>query len=167
MDVFDDLFTYYNAIRPKPLEGFPHPHNYGRFKDVPPRTLVALCIYGEANHDSKLYMYLIGCVIRNRVSTAVRTQYSGGYPERAWKDTVLRKGQFSCFNVEDLNYTPLSSPTEYNPWVRAKEVAFDVMFGAFPDLTLGATHYKKAPCAIPDMSDTINLNGRVFYRDVL
>lgn len=57
------------------------------------QQLLALTIYGESRGESIEGQIAVGCVVRNRVRTSIKT----------YKEVVLEPKQFSCWNIDDPN----------------------------------------------------------------
>ncbi len=85
----------------------------------------------------------------------------------------LKPWQFSCWNQSDPNHSYLSGakPIPAAQFAQAQRAADQVMSGAVPDPTGGATHYyattmPKAPAWAAGAKETLRLGHHVFFKDV-
>lgn len=130
--------------------------------------IFAKTIFGEARGEPLSGQEAVANVIMNRVALSEK---KGGY---WWGNDVAsvcqKDKQFSCWNLDDVNYRLLLRVDESNPiYATCKRIAKRAMAGLLPDRTYGATHYHtqkvrprwsigKIPCA--------EIGNHVFYNDV-
>lgn len=81
--------------------------------------------------------------------------------------------QFSCWNKNDPNYPFLSGakPIPTGQFAQAQRAADQVIAGAAPDPTGGATHYyattmSKAPAWAAKAKQTVRIGQHAFFKDV-
>lgn len=81
--------------------------------------------------------------------------------------------QFSCWNKNDPNYPFLSGakPIPAGQFAKAQRAADQVIAGAVPDPTGGATHYyattmPKAPAWAAKARQTVRVGQHLFFKDV-
>lgn len=135
-------------------------------KDI---EILALTIWGEARGEGLAGQIAVAWTIRNRVFDGKAKSWWGeGYAE-----VCLKPWQFSCWNQNDPNYVYLSGakPIPAAQFAQAQRAADQVMAGAVPDPTGGATHYyattmPKAPGWAAKAKQTLLLGHHVFFKDV-
>jgi len=97
--------------------------------------LVARTIWGEARGEGAEGMAAVANVIVNRVRRP-------GWWGRDIVSVCLRPGQFSAWNVTDLNRLKMLTVTADDPaFAVALDIARQAVAGQLPDTTGGATHY--------------------------
>jgi spore germination cell wall hydrolase CwlJ-like protein len=134
---------------------------HATFQDV---DVLTRTIYGEARGEDQLGKVAVAWVVRNRHESSVTWWGEGiaGVCTAPW--------QFSCWNRSDPNRELIETlePTHGSAW-DCLRAAVDVLGGAQPDPTQGATHYHhqsieppwakdKKPCAV--------IGEHLFYNDV-
>lgn len=101
--------------------------------------VIVQTLWGEARGEERPGQIGVAWVIRNRVD----------HPGRDWwGDDIVgvckSPRQYSCWNADDPNRAHLDAVGVATPgYVGLLNVAFDVMIGALPDPTGGATHYRR------------------------
>src|SRR5512139_1061746 len=103
-----DLDVVSTLAQDRPWHGLQVPNPAFVLREQPPLTLLAMCLWGEARSEGPLGMLLAGCVVRNRVE---RHSERYGY---GWIGVLTRPKQFSCFNVDDRNFSLLRHPQRYD-----------------------------------------------------
>ena len=121
---------------------------------------MARTIYGEARGEGSRGMQAVGNVIMNRV-------HAGSWYGASIKDVVLKKYQFSCWNVGDPNREKIlnATPTQLSS---ARSIAEKVADGTLPDITGGATHYHAKsilPYWAASMKKTATIGNHIFYKE--
>ena len=95
---------------------------------------LAKTIYGEARGESVETMLAVGWVIRNRLQAK---RYGDTY-----KDVVLQRKQFSCWNKDDPNYKVIKGVIKGSLWEVCIGVAIVVMQSAEKhNPVVGVRHY--------------------------
>ena len=95
--------------------------------------LLALCIWREARGEILDSKRGVAWVVRNR---AAHSSWWG----TDVSSVILKPAQFSSFNANDPNAVKWPSPQDAS-WLASLEIASEVLAGAVPDLTGGATYY--------------------------
>lgn len=125
--------------------------------------LSRLCLWREARGESSAAQCGVYHVLLNRVA------------DKRWPDTlaevVLQPKQFSSFNAGDPNAVKIPMPNE-TAWVLCCGVvsAVDAAPEAFPDETLGSTHYHSYSnvAAYPKWAEeskhTVDIGAFHFYK---
>ena len=103
--------------------------------------LLAMVIYGEARGEPIEGQVAIGNVIKNRLENKER--FGGN-----WKEVILKKWQFSCFNENDPNRVKMLDP-ELDIWEQCYVIADAIFFDHFRDNVSGANHYVNPKIAQP------------------
>lgn len=143
------------------------PNPKAKIEEQEPDVLLAMCIWGEARGESEAAQLGVGNVVRNRVLD-VRKRYGYG-----WSGVILKRWQFSAFNLADPNRKKLLRPLEHDlpqTWSRCYDLAARVFAGGEPDNTAGATHYfddslaKNPPAWAKAFTATVKLGRLNFYR---
>lgn len=130
-------------------------------------TLLACCLFGEAqnqNYDAKV---AVACVVRNRAHRNLR--YMGGC---SYAGVILQPYQFSSFNANDVNRRKLLQPLMYAPrtvWEECYRAAYAVYHENCADLTGGALFYfsppiTEAPKAWGQVCFTAKYGNLQFYK---
>ena len=127
-------------------------------------------IYFEAGNQPLAGKVAVGQVVLNRLE---HSNYPGTMCEviyqAKWKENwlgnmhpVRNQCQFSWF-CDGKSDDPEISPT----WYESLQVARDVVQGAYPDITEGATHYhndKVNPYWAESLNQTVIINNHIFYK---
>ena len=130
--------------------------------------IFAKTIFGEARGETLAGQEAVASVILNRVK---KSQQKG---HCWWGNTIVevcqKPYQFSCWNIDDVNYRQLLKVNDSNPvFATCKRIAKRATAGLIEDKTDGATHYHvknlrpkwsigKIPCA--------EIGRHVFYNDI-
>lgn len=102
---------------------------------LPGSLVVELTVWGEARGQGPDEWAAVIWVIRNRAS---RPSWWG----RTMREVCLKRSQFSCWNERDPNRAKMLALPFGDPiLVKIRAVLEQVMMGAIPDPTDGATHY--------------------------
>lgn len=110
-------------------------------------TLLACCLFGEAQNQSYEAKVAVACVVRNRVHANLR--YMGGC---SYAGVILHPMQFDCFNFNDANRAKLLRPLLHAPrsvWEECYRAALSVHRDNIADLTGGALFYFSPPITEP------------------
>ena len=133
------------------------------------REVLARTLWGEARGESLAGQIAVAWTIRNRVNDGREKSWWG----EGYAGVCQAKYQFSCWNPSDPNFAYLSGakPIPTGEFARALKAADQVMSGAEPDPTGGATHYyattmPKAPAWAAKASQTLQLGHHIFFKDV-
>ena len=127
-------------------------------------------IYFEAGNQPLAGKVAVGQVVLNRLE---HSSYPGTMCDviyqAQWKENwlgnmqpVRNKCQFSWF-CDGKSDEPEISPT----WYESLKIARDVVQGAYPDITEGATHYHADsvnPYWADDLNQTVIINNHIFYK---
>jgi len=127
-------------------------------------------IYFEAGNQPLAGKVAVGQVVLNRLE---HSNYPGTMCDviyqAKWKENwlgnmhpVRNQCQFSWF-CDGKSDDPEISPT----WYESLQVARDVVQGAYPDITEGATHYhndKVNPYWAESLNQTVIINNHIFYK---
>ena len=127
-------------------------------------------IYFEAGNQPLAGKVAVGQVVLNRLE---HSNYPGTMCDviyqAKWKENWLgnmhpirNQCQFSWF-CDGKSDDPEISPT----WYESLQVARDVVQGAYPDITEGATHYhndKVNPYWAESLNQTVIINNHIFYK---
>ena len=127
-------------------------------------------IYFEAGNQPLAGKVAVGQVVLNRLE---HSNYPGTMCDviyqAKWKENwlgnmhpVRNQCQFSWF-CDGKSDDPEISPT----WYDSLQVARDVVQGAYPDITEGATHYhndKVNPYWAESLNQTVIINNHIFYK---
>ena len=127
-------------------------------------------IYFEAGNQPLAGKVAVGQVVLNRLK---HSSYPGTMCDviyqAQWKENwlgnmqpVRNKCQFSWF-CDGKSDEPEISPT----WYESLEIARDIVQGAYPDITEGATHYHADsvnPYWADDLNQTVIINNHIFYK---
>ena len=126
--------------------------------------LLSLLMWGEGRGEPAIGKTAIGWVVRNRV-------YATRKYGRDWIGVMLRKKQFSCFNVDDVNREKVEevvfNPQAYKQFRICYETAHIVYHGIGFDPSNGATHYfhrDLQPKWARKMIKTAEVGNHVFYK---
>lgn len=127
------------------------------------QKLLALVLYGEARGEPPIGKLAVAHVILNRARL-------GGWYGANVREVILRPYQFSCFNLNDPNFSKLISQAERNEFdASCFTVASLALEGVTVDPTGGATHYHTLAID-PKWNDKMQflkrINRHVFYREV-
>ena len=152
------------------------------FLRLPPLELITLCVYGEARGESPAGRQAVMNVIRNRMRTFGR--YSDPGIRRCglgkeFHSVILKKWQFSCFNIGDPNRQKLINissdvirEVRCNKSLRAI-YSMTIFFSDMSDNTDGANlyhyiHMKEYPSwALSDkVTKTVEIGRHIFYKEV-
>ena len=133
------------------------------------RAILALTLWGEARGEGLAGMVAVAWAIRNRVEDGKdRSWWGEGYA-----GVCQKRYQFSCWNLNDPNYPYLSSAKKIPPaeFAKCQLAARQVIEGAKPDPTGGATHYystsmPKPPKWVAGASQTLRLGRHIFFKEV-
>ncbi|WP_339539081.1 cell wall hydrolase [Pseudomonas sp. RA_15y_Pfl2_54] len=132
------------------------------------RDVLARTLWGEARGESLVGQIAVAWTIRNRVNDGKdRSWWGEGYA-----GVCQAKYQFSCWNKTDPNSPYLSGAKQipFRELAQARIAADQVIDGAVPDPTGGATHYYatsiRAPAWAAKAKQTLKLGGHVFFKDV-
>ena len=105
---------------------------------LPDRIVLGVLVWGESRSEPIQGQIGVACVVRNRV---LREGHD-------WIAVCLAPKQFSCFNVDDVNYPKVLRAAsvlmtgELTPELaQALWIAEGIMKGAVIDLTHGAKNY--------------------------
>ena len=134
------------------------------------RYCMAQNIYFEAGNQPLAGKVAVGQVVLNRLE---HSNYPGTMCDviyqAKWKENwlgnmhpVRNQCQFSWF-CDGKSDDPEISPT----WYDSLQVARDVVQGAYPDITEGATHYhndKVNPYWAESLNQTVIINNHIFYK---
>ena len=133
------------------------------------RDVLARTLWGEARGEGMDGMVATGWTIRNRVNDGkVRSWWGEGYA-----GVCQKPYQFSCWNSNDPNYPYLSGAKQIPvaEFAKCQLAAQQVIEGAKPDPTGGATHYystsmPKPPRWVEGAKQTLRLGHHIFFKDV-
>jgi len=133
------------------------------------RDILARTLWGEARGEGLAGQIAVAWTIRNRVNDGkARSWWGEGYV-----GVCQAPYQFSCWNKNDPNYPFLSGakPIPAGQFAQAQRAADQVIAGAVPDPTSGATHYyattmPKAPAWAAKAKQTVRIGQHVFFKDV-
>lgn len=124
--------------------------------------LLALCIWREAQNQTRDAQLAVGCTIRNRVK---QPRWWG----HDWESVILCDKQYSSFNHGDVNATKM--PAGAAPaWEQCCEVAQEIYEELRADFTGGCTHYydrsldATPPSWAKDMLHVCNVGDFRFYK---
>ena len=101
--------------------------------------LVTATIFGEARGESIEGKVAVGWVIKNRV-------LDDRWPN-TYKEVILQRKQFSCWNKKDRNYEKTVNATIANRchadpvWRECRLVAHGILYDRLLDNTRGSNHY--------------------------
>lgn len=138
--------------------------------DVTART-----VYGEARGEGNQGMKAVANVIRNRVEAALKHVQATGKPhplfgDGTYEDCCKRPWQFSCWNPNDPNRSIISDVTTADPiFLLASQIASFAVNGVLPDITGGATYYKRigTPASwAEDIDPCVTIGHQEFYNNV-
>jgi N-acetylmuramoyl-L-alanine amidase len=131
--------------------------------------VLARTLWGEARGEGMDGMVATGWTIRNRVNDGKdRSWWGEGYA-----GVCQKPYQFSCWNSNDPNYPYLSGAKQIPApeFAKCRLAAQQVIEGAKPDPTGGATHYystsmPKPPKWVEGAKRTLRLGHHIFFKDV-
>lgn len=133
------------------------------------RDILARTLYGEARGEGFEGQIAVAWTIRNRVFDGKAKSWWG----EGYAGVCLKPWQFNCWNQNDPNYAYLSGAKQIPAaqFAQAQRAADQVMSGAVPDPTGGATHYyattmPKAPAWAAKAKQTLRLGHHIFFKDV-
>lgn len=98
------------------------------------QVLLARLLFGEARGEDEKGRYAVAYVVKNRARDKDRT----------WREVILHRKQFSCFNKGDDNYEKIKDPEKYdeNAWQECLAIAERVVACDDSKNTIdGCTHY--------------------------
>lgn len=150
-----------------PVPNVPAPN--GRpFHELDDVTLLACLVAGEARGEGDLGRIAVAWTARNRVNSERHRWFGVG-----WPGVILKRWQFSAFNIGDANREKLLDPVTHfgaAKWAECYRAAAAVYFGFTQDPTRGADHYfvkrsRRPSWAGPDESlKTCQIGAHAFYR---
>lgn len=122
---------------------------------------LALNVYHEARSEPLQGQAAVAHVVLNRVA-------SGRWPDDVCSvvQQGYEKGRFKCQFTWYCDGKP-DEPTEILAWAKSVLVANQVLTGAVPDVTNGATHYHARyvnPYWSASLSNTVTYGSHLFYR---
>ncbi|MGA3827328.1 cell wall hydrolase [Pseudomonas chlororaphis] len=133
------------------------------------RDILARTLWGEARGEGLAGQIAVAWTIRNRVNDGRTKSWWG----EGYAGVCQAPYQFSCWNKNDPNYPFLSGakPIPTGQFAQALRAADQVIAGAVPDPTGGATHYyattmAKAPAWAAKAKQTVRIGQHVFFKDV-
>ncbi|WP_277592993.1 cell wall hydrolase [Pseudomonas chlororaphis] len=133
------------------------------------RDILARTLWGEARGEGLAGQIAVAWTIRNRVNDGRTKSWWG----EGYAGVCQAPYQFSCWNKNDPNYPFLSGakPIPAGQFAQAQRAADQVIAGAVPDPTSGATHYyattmPKAPAWAAKARKTVRIGQHVFFKDV-
>lgn len=136
-------------------------------------TVLALTLWAEARGEGKDGMVAVGWAIRNRVEIDLGNDGKPDWWGEGYTGVCRAPWQFSCWNKNDPNRPYLVGEKVIPPaqLALARICARDVITGAKPDPTGGATHYyattmKTPPAWAKHGTKTCQIGRHVFFRDV-
>jgi N-acetylmuramoyl-L-alanine amidase len=132
--------------------------------------VLACTLWGEARGEGLAGMVAVAWTIRNRVDDRKEKSWWG----EGYAGVCQKLYQFSCWNSNDRNYPYLSGAKQIPTaeFAKCQLVAQQVIEGAQPDPTGGATHYyystslPKPPKWAADAMQTSRLGHHIFFKDV-
>ncbi|WP_039967753.1 cell wall hydrolase [Pseudomonas chlororaphis] len=133
------------------------------------RDILARTLWGEARGEGLAGQIAVAWTIRNRVNDGKTKSWWG----EGYVGVCQAPYQFSCWNKNDPNFPFLSGakPIPAGQFAQALRAADQVIAGAVPDPTDGATHYyattmAKAPAWAAKAKQTVRIGQHVFFKDV-
>ncbi|UVE47624.1 cell wall hydrolase [Pseudomonas chlororaphis] len=133
------------------------------------RDILARTLWGEARGEGLAGQIAVAWTIRNRVNDGRTKSWWG----EGYAGVCQAPYQFSCWNKNDPNYQFLSGakPIQAGQFAQALRAADQVIAGAVPDPTGGATHYyattmPKVPAWAAKARQTVRIGQHVFFKDV-
>lgn len=131
------------------------------FRQLDGLSLLQCLIYGEASGEPIEGKVGVAWVVRNR---ALNPAWWG----RSWKQVMLKKYQFSCFDDINAERIIRAFPSWCdNPVFReCRWIAAGVMNNDIQDNTRGANHYHAGhvtPSWSSDAEPTVTINNHIFY----
>ncbi|WDG79134.1 cell wall hydrolase [Pseudomonas chlororaphis] len=133
------------------------------------RDILARTLWGEARGEGLAGQIAVAWTIRNRVNDGRTKSWWG----EGYAGVCQARYQFSCWNKNDPNFPFLSGakPIPAGQFAQALCAADQVIAGAVPDPTGGATHYyattmAKAPAWAAKAKQTVRIGQHVFFKDV-
>lgn len=122
-------------------------------------TILTAVIWGEARSELYGGLVAVGCVVRNRV-------FNPGWWGRGYRGVCTKQWQFSCWQ-DQLTKIMLAASGRPESWQRCEKVAFRIMSGGLPDVTLGADSYYarriQAPYWAKGRTPLIDIGAHRFY----
>ena len=121
-------------------------------------------VYGEARNQSFKGKVAVAMTVSNRVKHP--GHWSWGYN---WRDVILKKYQFSCYNKDDPNYKKIISMHKENTdvWLECGVVAEYVYLDKLQSyLPAVPTHYHTKsikPSWVNDLRYLYTIEDHVFY----
>ncbi|CAI8751554.1 N-acetylmuramoyl-L-alanine amidase [Pseudomonas chlororaphis] len=133
------------------------------------RDILARTLWGEARGEGLAGQIAVAWTIRNRVNDGRTKSWWG----EGYAGVCQAQYQFSCWNKNDPNYPFLSGakPIPAGQFAQAQRAADQVIAGAVPDPTGGATHYyattmPRAPAWAAKARQTVRVGQHLFFKDV-
>lgn len=133
------------------------------------RDIFARTLWAEARGEDLIGQIAVAWTIRNRAFDGKAKSWWG----EGYAGVCLKPWQFSCWNKNDPNYVYLSGARQipFRELARAQIAADQVIAGAAPDPTSGATHYyattmPRPPIWAKGAKQTLKLGHHVFFKDV-
>ena len=137
------------------------------------RYCLAQNIYFEAANQPQAGRMAVAHVVLNRVQdgqfpdTVCDVVYQAKYKEN-WKGNMMpvrNRCQFSWF-CDGKSDEPLDTDTFFESYL----IAQDVIYGKYPDITEGATHYHSIwvePYWAETLNETVQISDHIFYKQEL
>lgn len=128
-----------------------------------PIDVLARTVFGEARNQGALGMHAVASVVLNRVA----------HPTWWGKDIIsvcLDREQFDCWNADDPNLLIIQDVTIDDPvFLTASEISRQAVAGTLPDVTNGATTYKRTdepwPASWgPEVQPLVSIGAHSFYQ---
>lgn len=126
--------------------------------------VLARTIWGEARGEGYAGMQAVANVIMNRVKR-------GGWYGLTVTEVCKKPFQFSCWNVNDVNYAKIQNVTTAdNQFLQAVNIATQAINGSLMDITGGATEYHtrsiKPNWNYAKLEQTAEIGNHIFYRSL-
>lgn len=126
--------------------------------------VLARTIWGEARGEGYAGMQAVANVIMNRVKR-------GGWYGLTVTEVCKKPYQFSCWNVNDVNYAKIQNvTTDNNQFLQALDIARQAVAGTLPDITSGATEYHATSIEpawnYAKLEDVGTIGNHKFYRSI-
>ena len=136
-------------------------------REVGDLNLLTALIWGEARGEPFDGKMAVAFVARNRKNDT-------RWPD-TWVDVILQAEQFSCFNVEDVNYHEILKailPSRNSNWLNAmwrecRYAAYGVLGNWRKDFTDGSNHYHAhyiLPYWAKDQKVIYKIGSHLFYK---
>lgn len=135
------------------------------------QKILALTMWGEARNQGEAGMRAVGHVIKNRATDSNTKLFGSGI-----KGVALAPHQFSAWNAGDPNRNRMKNidklkpgNEDYDSWIKAQELAADILNGRDSDPTNGSLFYHTTgvnPRWAKNITPVKQIGSHLFYNDI-